>query len=122
IAAALPPGSVKLNNRLTGIVKNSDGTFTLKVQTSSGSEDHVFDHVIMTIPFSVLRTILPSDAAYRAAGFNALKQTAITQLGCGKNAKLHLQFDTRFWRQTNQAWGKSTGTSFADTGYQNSWD
>jgi monoamine oxidase len=122
IAAALPPGSVKLNNRLTGIVKNADRTITLTVQTSSGSEDHVYDHVVMAIPFSVLRTILPTDAAYRAAGFNALKQTAITQLGYGKNAKLHLQFDTRFWRQTNQPWGKSTGTSFADTGYQNSWD
>jgi monoamine oxidase len=122
IAASLPPGSVKLNTRLTGIVKNGNGTFTLTVQTPTGAEDHVFDHVIMAIPFSVLRTILTTDTAYRAAGFNTLKQTAITELGYGKNAKLHLQFDTRYWRLTNQPWGKSTGTSFADTGYQNSWD
>jgi monoamine oxidase len=75
----------------------------------------------MAIPFSVLRTFLTSDAAYRAAGFTPLKQTAITQLGYGKNAKLQLQFDNRFWDQ-HGPWGISTGTSYADTGYQNAWD
>ena len=123
IAAALPPDSVKLNTRMDGIVKNGDGTFTLDLINPNGSHSFTtFDHVILTLPFAVLRNILDDDTDYRDAGFNALKQTAITELGYGKNAKLHLQFDTRFWRQTNQAWGRSTGTSFADTGYQNSWD
>ena len=35
----------------------------------------------MAIPFSILRNILNSKAAYRAAGFDSLKQTAIAQLG-----------------------------------------
>jgi monoamine oxidase len=121
IAAALPSGSVKLNNRLTGIVHNASGSYTLTLQAPEGTINVDFDRVIMTIPFSVLRTILTGDSAYRAAGFNTLKQTAITQLGYGKNAKLHLQFDTRFWDQPGP-WGISTGTSFSDTGYQNSWD
>ncbi len=121
IAAALPAGSVKLHYALTRIVHNSDNSYALTFQTPQGSVDIVADRVIMTIPFSVLRTILTSDAAYRAAGFTQLKQTAITQLGYGKNAKLQLQFDTRFWDQPGP-WGLSTGTSYSDTGYQNSWD
>jgi monoamine oxidase len=121
IAASLPSGSVKVNHRLSGIVHNASGSYTLTFQAPEGTINNDVDRVIMAIPFSVLRTILTSDAAYRAAGFNALKQTAITQLGYGKNAKLHLQFDTRFWDQPGP-WGISTGTSFADTGYQNSWD
>jgi len=121
IAATLPSGSVKLDHRLTGIVRNASGSYTLTFQAPEGTINSDVDRVIMAIPFSVLRTILTSDAAYRAAGFNTLKQTAITQLGYGKNAKLHLQFDTRFWDQPGP-WGISTGTSFADTGYQNSWD
>jgi monoamine oxidase len=121
IAASLPSGSVKVNHRLSGIVHNVSGSYTLTFQAPEGTINNDVDRVIMAIPFSVLRTILTSDAAYRAAGFNALKQTAITQLGYGKNAKLHLQFDTRFWDQPGP-WGISTGTSFSDTGYQNSWD
>jgi monoamine oxidase len=107
---------------MKAIVRNSNNTFTLTFDAPEGTVDIVADHVIMAIPFSVLRTILTTDAAYRGAGFNSLKQTAITQLGYGKNAKLQLQFDTRYWRQSGHPWGVTTGTSFSDTGYQNSWD
>jgi monoamine oxidase len=122
IAAFLPAGTVNLKHRMNAIVCNSNNTFTLTFDAPEGTVDIVADHVIMAIPFSVLRTILTTDAAYRGAGFNSLKQTAITQLGYGKNAKLQLQFDTRYWRQSGHPWGVTTGTSFSDTGYQNSWD
>ena len=121
IRAALPPSSVKLNTRLTGIVHNPDNSYRLTFDAPEGMINVTADRVIMAIPFSVLRTILTSDAGYRAAGFTALKQTAITQLGYGKNAKLQLQFDNRFWDQRGP-WGISTGTSYSDTGYQNTWD
>ncbi len=122
IAAALPPGSVKLRTRMDGIVKNADGTFTLELINPDGSRSfEKFDHVILALPFSVLRTILEGPD-YQAAGFDSLKKTAITQLGYGKNAKLQLQFDTRYWRRKGHPWGLTTGTSFSDTGYQNSWD
>jgi len=121
IKGALPPGSVQLNTALTGIVLNTDGTYALTLKQSGGRSTVVADRVIMAIPFSVLRTLLGSDAAYRAAGFTSLKQTAIQQLGYGKNCKLQLQFDARLWNQSGP-WGISTGTSYADTGYQNTWD
>ncbi|HUY72918.1 MAG TPA: NAD(P)/FAD-dependent oxidoreductase [Candidatus Dormibacteraeota bacterium] len=121
IAATLPSGSIQLNTALTGIVHNADNTYTLTLASGGVSTPQVFDRVIMGIPFSILRTILGSDAAYRAAGFDSLKQTAITQLGYGKNAKLQLQFNTRYWT-TSGPWGIGNGNSYSDTGYQNTWE
>ena len=121
IAAALPAGSVHLNTALTGIVHNPDNSYSVTVTSGGVATTKVFDRVIMAIPFSVLRTILTSDAAYRAAGFDNLKQTAIQQLGYGKNAKLQLQFNTRYW-STSGPWGIGNGATYSDTGYQNTWE
>jgi monoamine oxidase len=121
IAGGLAAGSVQLNTGLSGIVLNADGTYSLTLGNAGGKVTVIADRVIMAIPFSVLRTLLGSDAAFRAAGFTTLKQTAIQQLGYGKNCKLHLQFDARLWNQAGP-WGISTGTTYADTGYQNTWD
>ena len=121
VAASLAAGTVQLNTALTGIVRSSDGTYTLRLKSGTATTTRVFDRVIMTIPFSVLRTILKTNAAYRAAGFDSLKQTAIKQLGYGKNAKLHLQFDTRYWN-TSGPWGIGSGATYSDTGYQSTWD
>ena len=41
--------------------------------------------------------------------------------GYSKNAKLHLQFNTRYWN-THGPWGLGNGATYADTGYQNTWD
>jgi monoamine oxidase len=68
------------------------------------------------LPFAVLR-----DLDFERAGFDALKQRAIRELGRGVSGKLHLQFDTRLWNRPGP-WGISTGSSDSDTGYQESWD
>ena len=114
IAAALK--DVRLNHTLTAIAGKSDGTFDLTLKTGNTSITSNFDRVILAIPFSVLRTL-----DYSTAGFDPLKQTAITQLGYGKNAKLHLQFDSRYWN-TQGPWGIGNGSTYSDTGYQNTWD
>ncbi len=121
IANFLRPGSVKLNTALDSIVHNADNSYTLDLVSNGVHTFKTFDRVIVTIPFSILRNILDGDADYRAAGFTRLKQTAVQQLGYGKNAKLQLQFNNRLWNQRGP-WGISTGTSFADTGYQAGWD
>jgi monoamine oxidase len=121
VAAALPAGSVQLNTALTGIVRNGDGTFTLTLTNPIRTFTSVVDRVVMAIPFSILRNILANSAAYRAAGFDSLKQTAITQLGYGQNTKLQLQFNSRLWNQSGP-WGIGNGTTYSDTGYQNTWD
>jgi monoamine oxidase len=117
IAASLPQANLKLNTALTAIAKNSDGSYTLSFSSPGGPvTPPPFDRVILAIPFSVLRSL-----NYSQAGFDNLKGTAITQLGYGKNAKLQLQFNARIWNQSGP-WGIGTGTSFSDTGYQNTWD
>ena len=116
IAAALAPGTVQLNTAMTAISRNTDGSFTLTLKSGSTTSQKTFDRVILTLPFSVLRTL-----DYSKAGFDGLKQTAITQLGYGKNAKLHLQFNTRYWYGPGQ-WGIGNGNTYSDTGYQNTWE
>ena len=114
IAATLP--DVRTGWRMTAVAKNRDGSVTLSFQTPAGAAAVTADQVILTTPFPVLRGL-----DYSQAGFDDLKQTAITQLGAGRNTKLQLQFTSRYWN-TSGAWGVSTGDSYTDLGYQNTWD
>jgi monoamine oxidase len=113
IAKALPPDSIHMSNRLTSIKTNAAGTITLTFDTGTGSSKVVTaDEVILCMSFSVLRTL-----DYRKAGFDTLKQTAITQLGSGINAKLNLQFNSRIWNKDG-----STGSIYTDLAFQSGWD
>ena len=111
IAATLP--DVRTGTRMTAIAKSSDGSVGLTFADGSRA---TYDHVILTLPFAVLRTL-----DYARAGFDDLKKTAITQLGAGRNAKLQLQFASRYWN-TSGPWGVSNGDSYTDLGYMNTWD
>jgi monoamine oxidase len=102
---------------MTAIAHNSDGSSTVTFSTPSGTQQATFDRVILTIPFSVLRKL-----DYSKAGFDSLKQTAITQLGYGTNSKLQVQFDKRLWNGTGAWPGISTGNIYTDVGFQNCWD
>jgi monoamine oxidase len=46
-----------------------------------------------------------------------LKQKAITQLGSGRNSKLQLRFDDRYWNALS-----SNGNLYSDLGIQNTWE
>jgi monoamine oxidase len=100
--------------RLNTIARNANGSVSLWFDGSSTPV--VADQVVLSMSFSVLRTL-----DYSQAGFDTRKQTAITQLGSGRNTKLQLQFDTRYWNQTG-AWGLSNGNVYTDIGIQNAWD
>jgi len=120
IANWLPADSVILGWRLEAIVTRSDGTIALTFQTPGGAEQVTFDQVILALPFSVLRNL-----DYSQAGFDALKITAITQLGYGTNSKLHLQFDDRYWNGqgvVQAPWGVGNGFIFTDLHFQSTWD
>ncbi|HLZ60917.1 MAG TPA: NAD(P)/FAD-dependent oxidoreductase [Ktedonosporobacter sp.] len=117
IADFLPDGAIKFRWRMTAIEKTSSDGIKVIFSTLDGTQQQNFDRVILTLPFSVLRTL-----DYSEAGFTSLKKTAITQLGYGTNAKLQLQFDTRFWNRTGPWPGISTGNIYTDVGFQNTWD
>src|SRR6266699_83051 len=109
IANALPSGSIHTGYRMTSIKTNSDGTIAM---TFDNGKTITADEVILCMSFSVLRTL-----NYKRAGFDALKQTAITQLGSGINAKLNLQFQSRIWNSD-----ASTGSVYTDQPFQSGWD
>src|SRR5215471_15794767 len=109
MASALPKGSVHLNSAMTAIAVNSDGSISVSFAKGSAI---TADHVILCMSFAVLRTL-----NYKKAGFDPRKQTAITQLGSGRNAKLNVQFTSRPWNAAG-----STGSLYSDLPLQSSWD
>ena len=109
--------SIETGARLSAIALRSDGSYSLSFDGRSGAV--IADHVVLALPFAVLRTL-----SYNRAGFDSLKKLAIERLGRGRNDKLQLQFTNRLWNGTGaHAWpGVSNGSSYSDTGYQNTWD
>lgn len=101
---------INLGYKLNKIVKNSDGTYTLSF---NGKPNVTADYVVMAIPFSILR----NDVDFSKAGFKPLKVKAINELGMGTNAKLLAQFSDRHWCKLG-----NNGETYADTGYQNTWE
>jgi monoamine oxidase len=105
-------GQLNMSSELVALKQNSGGSFTLTFHQASGTMTTTVDHVVLAIPFSILRTV-----NYAKAGFEPLKATAIEELGMGTNSKLHMQFDDRFWYAAD-----NNGNTYADTGYQNTWE
>ncbi len=104
-----PP--VRSGRRLQAISQTSSGA-ALTFDANGAAETVVADHVILTVPFSVLRTLDTS-----AAQFDARKTKAITELGSGRNAKLILQYTNRIWNQQG-VWGTSNGDLYTDLGFK----
>jgi monoamine oxidase len=113
ILAAKLAAQLTASTALTAIRRNNDGTFMLTFANGAGSFTRVADHVVLALPFSVLRATVN----WSKAGFNQVKTWAINELGMGTNSKLHLQFTTRFWRGQG-----CTGETYSDLGYQNTWE
>jgi monoamine oxidase len=112
LAAGLA-GQITLNSELVSIRRANDGTYTLTFRQGGSTRTVQADRVVLALPFSILRTSVD----ITRAGFSALKRVAIAEQGMGTNSKLHVQFDTRHWESLD-----SNGETFADTGYQNTWE
>jgi monoamine oxidase len=116
IASYLGGRTIKRGWAMQSLKRNADGTVTMSFTTPGATQTVTADHVILCMSFSVLRTLDTTQA-----GFDALKQKAITELGSGRNAKLQLQFASRYWN-TQGTWGLSNGNVYTDAGFQNTWD
>ncbi len=112
LAAALP-GQIQTGSELVAIKRNPSGTFALTFKQGPKTVSVTADHVVLALPFSILR----SSVDWSKAGFSALKATAIREQGMGTNSKLHVQFASRFWDDLG-----SNGDTFSDRGYQTTWD
>jgi monoamine oxidase len=94
IAATLPSGAVRLHWRLRALGREADGRVALDFETADGPKSVRADHVILALPFAVLRGL-----DYARARFDPVKRRAIEELGMGRNSKLHLQLASRPWRR-----------------------
>ena len=117
IAKHLGPGSVVTGMRLVRIARRSGGSHALTFERAGGTRTVVADIVLLALPFTVLRHVDVS-----RAGFDPRKELAIRTLGAGRSGKLQLQFRRRLWNETGPWPVRSTGGTYADTGYQSTWD
>jgi monoamine oxidase len=106
-------GQITLGSALVSIRLRADGAYTLIFEQGTATKTVTAERVILALPFSILR----SSVDISKAGFSARKRTAIRELGMGTNSKLHIQFNTRHWNSLG-----SNGETFADSGYQNTWE
>lgn len=117
IARHLGEDRFELGQRLVRIARTSGQRYKLSFKSLGGETCEVIaDHVVLALPFSVLREI-----DYTHAGFDTLKHQAIQELGRGRSGKTQLQFDARLWNAAGP-WGVSNGSSYSDTGYQSTWE
>ncbi|HEY4021873.1 MAG TPA: NAD(P)/FAD-dependent oxidoreductase [Pseudonocardiaceae bacterium] len=118
IAAALPPDTITFGRRLVALAVNADNTQTLTFTAENGGNYTLTaDHTILAVPLGVMKRI-----DFSRAGFDDRKRATYAAMPMGVNGKLQLQFDSRLWNGTGAWPGRSTGQTYADTGYQNTWE
>jgi monoamine oxidase len=105
------PGQVTLGAELVAIEAAGDA-YRLTFR-GSASPTVVADKLVLALPFAILR----HSVDLSQAGFSGRKLQAIAEQGMGTNSKLHVQFERRLWNELD-----CNGETFADTGYQNTWE
>jgi monoamine oxidase len=102
---------VELNHVLLALRSQSDGRIRLTLGRDHGVHELVAERVVLALPFNQLRKV-KLDVA-----LSAPKRRALAHLRYGTNAKLSLALSSRPWRASG-----SSGTSFNDAVYHQSWD
>jgi monoamine oxidase len=104
---------VNTASELVRVKQTAAGSYELTFNEDSATKVAIADHVVLALPFSILRRSVD----FTRAGFSDRKKRAIRELGMGTNSKLNVQFTSRFWEPLG-----SNGATYSDTGYQNTWD
>lgn len=107
------PDQIETGCVLTAVALKSDGRYTISFDQGASAREVVADHVVLALPFSILR----HSVDYSQAAFSDRKRIAIQELGMGANVKLHLQFLDRDWVKAG-----CNGSTYSDSGYQNTWE
>ena len=99
---------VHYDHALTKVARAGEG-FRLTFASAGGGDlvETLVDHVIYALPFTKLREV-----DLEGAELSDEKRTIIDELGYGTNAKLMLQFTTRYWEAAHQ----SAGSVITDVG------
>jgi monoamine oxidase len=106
-------GQITAGSELVAIRLTSGGSYTLTFLQGGTTRSVSADRVVLALPFTILRRSVD----WSKAGFAAVKSRAIRELGMGTNSKLNVGFKTRHWRTLG-----CNGDTYADTGYQATWE
>jgi monoamine oxidase len=104
--------SIERGTELEAVSRTADGRTRLSLRRGSTSFEATATHVILTLPFTMLRRVRMD------VPLTPVKRRAIDELGYGTNAKLMIGFSERAWRQRHG----SDGSTFADLPYQTTWE
>ena len=113
LVGGLAASQLNLRHELTAIARNRDGSYALSFRRPGGVTSVTADRVVLALPFS----ILARSVNFSKAGFSEVKRWAIGELPMGTNSKLNVGFRTRHWYDLG-----CNGDTYADTGYQATWE
>lgn len=99
---------IQLGRALEALLRNADGTYTLRF--SDGTEVEA-DMVVLAIPFTLLREV------DLQIGQSEVKQRCIDELGYGSNAKLLVPYQRPIWREQGD-----NGYILTNEAFQSTWD
>ena len=106
--------------RVESVTRRSDGSFAVSVRRGGVSELVPADHVVIAVPFTMLR----GEGGIRlddGLGIPEAQRRAIRELGYGTNSKLMVGFSKRLWRRPEAAY-RSNGSTLTDLPYQLCWE
>lgn len=103
--------AIETGTLLEAVRSRGDGGFTATFRRGAGSFDVEADHLLLAIPFTLLRDVRLDVPLPEA------KARAIRELGYGTNAKLMVGFSSRPWRAQG-----SNGSVLTDLPFQLTWE
>ncbi len=105
-------GQIEYGTELESIRDSSDGRYRVSLKQDNRSQDRIYDRILITVPFSVLRNL------ELAVDLPEVKQQAIQQLGYGTSSKLAVPYRERIWRTRYGC----TISIYTDLPFQNTWE
>ncbi len=103
---------IETGTELEAIHSLPDGRYRASFRAGTSTFERNYERVLLTIPFSVLRTVR------LAVDLPPAKRQVINQLCYGTNSKLIVAYQERIWRDRYN----SAGSVFTDLGFQNTWE
>ena len=104
--------AIETTTVLESIDRRADGSYVCSLRRGSSTTTATAPHVIVTIPFTLLRTVR------MGMELPAQKRRAIAELGYGTNAKLMIGFSSRVWRDRH----RTNGSVLTDLPFQLVWE
>ncbi len=111
LLARLPAGVLHLGERLVAVRARSGG-YICSFSCGGTTRDVMADHVVLAIPFTLLRSVDLSEVP-----ISRLHAKAIREEPLGSNSKFFLQFSSRVWNAEGV-----TGNCFDDGVVQGGWE